>query len=140
MPVFILIVAIIFSFIGGFTYFYFRKHMPNSESFQRRKYNESQIIGMYVVGFSLYTTLIGVLTLIIDINCLNSSPLPGITIFVTIMNGLKLAEFVFLLYLIIKNNYFRYKLKRFLRGIFQQQRTKTMSDLSSHKVEFMEMQ
>ena len=82
--------ALFFTILGIFTYFYFRKHLPKSESFQRRKYNESKIIGMYVVGFSVYLILIAIFALIININCENESPQPGVTVFATISNCLKI--------------------------------------------------
>ena len=69
LPSTILAIALLFSLLGSFTYFYFHKHMPNTAGFQRKKFNESKIIGLYVVGFSLYITLIGVFGLITSINC-----------------------------------------------------------------------
>ena len=82
--------AILFSILGIFTYFYFQKHMPSAEGFQRRKYNDSKIIGMYVFGFSLYNSLLGIFGIITSINCESSNPLPSLTVFSTIVNVMDL--------------------------------------------------
>ena len=39
LPVVVLVLALSFSILGGFTYFYFHKHIPKTDGFQRRKFN-----------------------------------------------------------------------------------------------------
>ena len=137
-PCISLVAAFAFGIIGAFTFYYFHKHMPNTEGFQRKKFNDSRIIGLYVVGFSTYLALLGVFNLIDDINCFEQTPLVSLTIFATISNALKIFEFFFLIFLIIKSDHFRYRLKKMLRGLFQSgDRQKTRSELNSHDVEFL---
>lgn len=58
----------------------------------------------------------------------------------TIVNGLKLFEYCYFIYLIIKNHYFRQKLKKMLRGIFQKQTNKSDSNLQKYEIDFLELQ
>ena len=69
LPSLSLVFAVFFTILGIFTYFYFQKHIPKSEGFQRRKYSESKIIGMYVVVFSLVLILTTAFSLVTNINC-----------------------------------------------------------------------
>ena len=88
-PCLSLVLALFFGIVGSFTYYYFHKHMPNTEGFQRKKFNDSKIIGMYVVGFSSYLALLGCFSLASGINCYQESPLASVTVVSTISNILK---------------------------------------------------
>lgn len=86
-----LLEAIVFGIMGSFTYYYFHKHMPNAEGFQRKKFNDSKIIGMYAVGFSIYLALKGSFSLVSAINCYQKSPYIGLTVLSTISNILRIV-------------------------------------------------
>lgn len=53
MPSIEIICSLIFAILGAFTYVYFKKHMPGGGNFRKKKLEESKIIFMYVLGFSL---------------------------------------------------------------------------------------
>lgn len=38
-PSLILVLGLVFAILGGFTYYYFHKHIPKAEGFQKKKYN-----------------------------------------------------------------------------------------------------
>lgn len=119
--------ALIFCIIGLFTRSYFNKHMPGGESFRRKKLKESRIIFLYVTGFSIFLFLMGLIELLVNINCIQKSPLSGITVLVTIANISRLMEFVFLLVLVLMQDNFRRKFKRMLKNIFESQSSKSNS-------------
>ena len=69
----------------------------------------------------------GLIELLVNINCIQKSPLSGITVLVTIANISRLMEFVFLLVLVLMQDNFRRKFKRMLNNIFESQSSKSNS-------------
>lgn len=69
LPIFQLVASFVFVILGIYTYLYFRKHMPEGENFKRRKQQQSRIILMYVVGFSIFLVLESTISLLLELNC-----------------------------------------------------------------------
>ena len=74
---------------------------------------------MYVIGFSTFILLSGIMSLLINLNCINLSPVPGITFLATLVNIIRIITFSFLLVLIAMQDNFRRKLKKMIKHLFQ---------------------
>ena len=76
-----------------------------------------------MVGFSTFYFATGLMDLLININCLDTSPVSGITILATIINLIRLAEFMFMIFLILIQDNFRRKFKKMIKQLFQREVT-----------------
>lgn len=134
LPALEIMCSFVFIVLGIFTFVYFRKHMPGGERFRRRKVEEGKIIFMYVTGFSLFDIVMSTMSLLLDLNCTQPEPIPELNLLVTITNILRLAEFSFLLFLIMFNEKFRKKFKHTLKSMCQG-RVSRSSSLDMLKIE-----
>jgi hypothetical protein len=59
----ILVMVVLFLFVGLFTIRYFKKHMPNTIGLRRKKYKENKTLSYYFVGYLTFL----IITLTINI-------------------------------------------------------------------------
>lgn len=112
IPILIGVSAIVFILLGAFSLRYFNKHMPETSGLRLKKYQEARKYSLFIFGISIIEIVNAVLTFVAMANCWSADPNPGVYFVVTLINLLKLVEFVFLLYVSSNSKIFRRKLRR----------------------------
>ncbi len=74
LPIIRLAFSFLFVSLSFVTYHYFKKHMPQGESLNRRKYQENEVVTRFTIGMSIILALFSVAMTLIFFNCLNSHP------------------------------------------------------------------
>jgi hypothetical protein len=115
-PIVVLTFSITFVCFAYFTYRYFRYHMPDVVALNRRKYEENGVMSRFVIGMSIILVLFGIATLALYLNCLNPNPL--MLIWATVFNLTKLAEFLYLIFVMLSYKKIGNKVKKLFRGLF----------------------
>lgn len=74
LPAAMLAVILLFMFTGLFTLRYFKKHMPNTIGLRRKKYKENKILSYYIIGFSVYLSMVLIINVVELFNCRQPNP------------------------------------------------------------------
>ena len=112
IPVLTSISAVVFILLGSFSLRYFNKHMPETSGLRLKKYQEARKYSLFIFGISIIEVINAVFTFVAMVNCWQSNPNPSVYFVVTLVNILKLGEFIFLLYVSSNSMIFRRKLRR----------------------------
>lgn len=89
--------------VGLFSIRYFRRHMPNTIGLRNKKYKESKILTIYIVGYSIFLIILLVINIVELLSCHQSNSPSFMQVFITVLNLVKLSQFVFFFVVVFKN-------------------------------------
>lgn len=115
MPVLLGVSALVFIILGYFSLRYFNKHMPETSGLRLKKYQEARKYSLFIFGISIIEIINAVLTFVAMANCWQSQPNPATYFVITLINIIKLFEFVFLLYVSCNSQLFRKRFRQLVR-------------------------
>jgi hypothetical protein len=127
IPVLTTVSAVIFIVLGYFSLNYFNKHMPETSGLRLKKYQEARKYSLFIFGISIIEIINAVLTYVAMANCWKANPNPAVYFVVTLVNLLKLVEFVFLLYVSSNNKIFRRRLRKIAKSCRRSQRKESVN-------------
>lgn len=118
IPILASISAAVFIVLGYFSLSYFNKHMPETSGLRLKKYREARKYSLFIFGVSIIEIVNAALEFVAMVNCWSNQPNPAVYFVVTLVNLLRLAEFIFLLYVSTNSKLFRTKLRKMARICF----------------------
>lgn len=92
--------------------------MPNTVGLRSKKYKESRLLTVYIVGYSIFLIILLVINIVELLNCHKSNPQSFLEIFITVLNLVRLSQFVFFFVIVFKNESFRRSFKKFWKSKF----------------------
>jgi heme/copper-type cytochrome/quinol oxidase subunit 2 len=98
-----LVLVVVFLLVGLFSIRYFRRHMPNTVGLRSKKYKESRLLTIYIVGYSIFLIVLLVINILELHNCRQSNPQSFLEIFITVLNLVRLSQFIFFFVIVFKN-------------------------------------
>lgn len=122
-------------FVGLFSIRYFRRHMPNTVGLRSKKYKESRILNFYIFGYSIFLIIQLVINIVELLNCRQPDPRSFLEVFVTVLNLVRLSQFIFFFVIVFKNDSFRRSFKKFWKSKFM---TKDQSAASNKASSFFQ--
>lgn len=117
-PVLQLSFSFVFVCFAFVTFRYFKRKMPQGEALNRRKYEENDLISRFTIGMSLILVLFSAAMLVLFLNCLNTDPDGSMMVFATIFNLTRLAEFIYLIGVMLNYRKIGNKVKKLFRRGF----------------------
>jgi hypothetical protein len=97
--------------------------MPEVVALNRRKYEENELMTRFVIGMSIILALFSIAMLVLYLNCLN--PKPIMLVWATVFNMTKLAEFLYLIFVMLSYKKIGNKVKKLFRGLFSRSSLKS---------------
>lgn len=98
-----LVIVLVFMFVGLFSIRYFRRHMPNTVGLRSKKYKESRLLTIYIVGYSIFLIVLLVINILELHNCRQPNPQSFLEVFITVLNLVRLSQFIYFFVIVFKN-------------------------------------